>query len=71
MKIATIRFSTLRDETKISFSSEFKTADWLLKLDILKDAINDLEYHYVNILKLDWQARNDYDFTNFESENLK
>ena len=71
MKIATIRFSPLKDETKINFSAEFKTADWLLKLDILKDAINDLEYHYVNILKLDWAARNEYDFTNYESENLK
>jgi len=71
MKIASIRYNIASDQTKISFSSEFKTADWLLKLDILKDAINDLEYHYVNILKLDWQARNEYDFTNFESENLK
>jgi hypothetical protein len=34
------------DETKITLSQEFKESDWILKLDILRDAIYDLEEIY-------------------------
>ena len=40
-----------RDETKIKFTDEFESQSWILKADILKDAISDLTDKYNQILK--------------------
>jgi hypothetical protein len=40
-----------RDETKIKFTDEFENQNWVLKADILKDAISDLTNKYDQILK--------------------
>lgn len=46
MKAFLITYSFANDETKISFSKDFETADGLTKLDILKDVIGDLNNFY-------------------------
>lgn len=38
------------DETVITFNEEFEAQSWILKADILKDAIYDLEKKYNQIL---------------------
>ena len=39
------------DKTKITYTDKFEYADWVLKADILKDAISDLTDKYNKILK--------------------
>jgi hypothetical protein len=39
------------DETVIAYSSEFQGQDWLMKADILKDAIGILTEEYNNVLQ--------------------
>jgi hypothetical protein len=39
------------DETKINFTDDFESQSWILKADILKDAISDLTDKYDQILK--------------------
>ena len=39
------------DETVITYSSEFQEQDWLMKADILKDAIGILTEEYDSVLQ--------------------
>lgn len=50
MKAFTVTYSMANDITKITFSKDFEEADSLLKADILKDAIGDLNEAYKNAL---------------------
>ena len=38
------------DETKIRYTEEFESASWILKADILQDAMYELEKKYDQIL---------------------
>ena len=40
-----------RDETVVTYSSEFQEQDWLMKADILKDAIGILTEEYDSVLQ--------------------
>ena len=46
MRALSVMYNFRTDETKITLSQEFKESDWILKLDILRDAIYDLEEIY-------------------------
>jgi hypothetical protein len=46
MRAFSVSYNPGIDQTKITFSSEFETADWITKMDILQDAIVDLEDVY-------------------------
>lgn len=39
------------DETKVTYSEGFTNADWLTKVDMLKDAIGDLWDVYDSVLE--------------------
>jgi len=41
------------DETKIRYSTEFESQSWILKADILQDAIAMLEEKYDHVLKIE------------------
>jgi len=43
--------SVTKQKTKIKFTDEFESQNWVLKADILKDAISDLTDKYDQILK--------------------
>jgi len=40
-----------KDETKIKYTNEFESQDWILKADILQDAIYELKKKYNEILE--------------------
>ncbi|NDG32338.1 hypothetical protein EB118_19960 [bacterium] len=50
LKCITIYFDEYRDKTKIKFSKAFEQEHWVLKADVLQDAIYDLEELYGNVL---------------------
>jgi len=41
------------DDTKIRYSTEFESQSWILKADILQDAIAILEEKYDHVLKVE------------------
>ena len=41
----------VNDETKIAFTKEFESQHWVLKADILRDAIYELEKKYNKIIE--------------------
>ncbi len=40
-----------KDETKVHLSKDFKDSDWIVKADVLKDAIYLLTHEYEKVLK--------------------
>ena len=46
MRAFSVSYNFGSDETKITFSKDFKEGDYILRLDILKDAIHDLQTTY-------------------------
>ena len=50
-KCITIYYSEARDLTKVEFTELFENADWLLKADVLKDAIHELTDAYNKTLE--------------------
>lgn len=66
MRVLNVSWNEYDDITKIKFSDDFKSSDWIVKLDVLKDVINDLTSHYNLILSLNWENRNEYNFDDIE-----
>ena len=56
MKAFTVTFNSAQDLTKINYANEFKNANKITKLDILKDAISDLQTEYDDILEFESYA---------------
>lgn len=50
MRAFSVSYNFSSDETKITFSKDFKEEHYILRLDILKDAIHDLQTTYDKIL---------------------
>jgi len=50
MKVCKIKWSPNCDETTIIFSDDYDLSDWIVKADILKDAIRMLVDEYQSIL---------------------
>jgi hypothetical protein len=50
MQICKITWSHIHDETKIKFSEDYYFSNWVVKADVLKDAIAMLEEEYSAIL---------------------
>ena len=51
MKAFTVKWHPERDETTIEYTTDFVDADRITQLDILKDALFDLETLYNGMLK--------------------
>ena len=51
MKILTVNWNPYKDETRVSLSKEFKDSDWVVKADVLADAIYLLTQQYNEVLK--------------------
>ena len=51
MKAFTVKWHLERDETTIEYTTDFVDADRITQLDILKDALFDLETLYNGMLK--------------------
>lgn len=67
MKVLTIKYNELHDQTKIKFSDEMQGCDWLLKADILKDIIIQLEAEYEILLSIkELGFRNEWELGNLE-----
>jgi hypothetical protein len=62
MRVLSASWKHQTDITKIKFSDEFKNSDWVVKLDVLSDLIGELESHYNEILRLDWEQRKSHIF---------
>lgn len=50
MKAFSVRWNPNKDETVVSLSEEFANADWLIRADVLKDALQTLEKFYNDAL---------------------
>jgi len=46
MKAFTVTWNPEKDETNISFSPEFLASDWLVRADVIKDALGELNELY-------------------------
>lgn len=66
MKLLKVSWNKYDDITKIKFSDNFKSSDWIVQLDVLEDVIGELTQHYNNILLLDWESRDEYYFDEIE-----
>jgi hypothetical protein len=67
MKILTVKYNEMHDNTKIKFSEDIQLCDWLLKADILKDIIIQLEAEYEILMSIkDLEFRNEWELGNLE-----
>ena len=63
MKVMTVTWNENSDVTRLKFADDFKYSDWLVKMDVLKDMIEDLTFHYNTMISIkDWDERSDYMF---------
>lgn len=51
MRAFTVNWNPEKDETTISLSEEFKNSDWIVKADVLKDAVFLTEDLYQKLLR--------------------
>ena len=51
MKVLSATYSESRDDTKIKFTLDFLTTDWVTKADVLRDLIGMLSTEYEAHLK--------------------
>ena len=59
----TVTWNENSDVTRLKFADDFKYSDWLVKMDVLKDMIEDLTFHYNTMISIkDWDERSDYMF---------
>lgn len=67
MKILTVKYNEMHDNTRIKFSEDIQLCDWLLKADILKDIIIQLEAEYEILMSIkDLDFRNEWELGNLE-----
>ncbi len=52
MKVLTVKYNELHDETKIKFSDEINDCDWITKADVLQDVIGMLTNEYNTLLSI-------------------
>ena len=62
MRALSVSWSAESEFTRIHFNDNFKDSDWLIKMDVLKDVIGELSYHYDNLCSMSWDERNKYNF---------
>ena len=51
MKTFNFYWNPTIDKTRVVYTSEFNNSGWIVKADVLKDAIGILEEEYIKILK--------------------
>lgn len=67
MKILTVKYNELHDNTRIKFSEDIQLCDWLTKADVLKDIIIQLEAEYEILMSIkDIDFRNEWELGNLE-----
>jgi hypothetical protein len=67
MKVLTVKYNQLRDNTTIKFSEDIQLCNWLLKADILKDTILKLEAEYEILMSIkELEFRNEWELGNLE-----
>lgn len=65
MKVLTVKYNQLHDNTTIKFSEDIQLCDWLLKADILKDTINQLQAEYEILMSIkELEFRNEWELGN-------
>ena len=60
MRVCSISWNGNSDETKVKFNDEFASADWIVRADVLKDAIEILQEEYNKALEIEavkWHAK--------------
>jgi hypothetical protein len=62
MRALSVSWNAESDITRIHFNDNFKYSDWLIKMDVLKDVIGELSYHYDNLCSMNLDERKYYDF---------
>lgn len=62
MRVLSASWDGEEDLTKIKFSEEFKTANWIVKADVLKDLIGMLDHQYHTLIQQHFDLRDDYKF---------
>lgn len=67
MRVLNVSWNEYYDITKIKFSDDFKSSDRIVKLDVLKDVINDLTSHYNLIVLLSYKNGKEYNFDDIEN----
>jgi hypothetical protein len=61
MRVCTISWNGNSDVTKITFSQEFETSEWIVRADVLQDAIAELTDLYNHVLTKEarvWHEKN-------------
>lgn len=66
MRVLNVSWNEYYDITKIKFSDDFKSSDGIVKLDVLKDVINDLTSHYNLIVSLSYKNGKEYNFDDIQ-----
>lgn len=62
MKVLQVNYNEDTDITKINYSNDIKSAEWITQLDVLKDAIAELTNHYNTMLEFNCINRSEYNF---------
>ena len=62
MRVLSVTWNNELDKTKVTYTNEFSSEDWIVKLDVLKDVILELTDQYNAILGMDWDARKTHSF---------
>jgi hypothetical protein len=60
MRVCSISWNGDSDETKVKFNDEFASSDWIVRADVLKDALEILQEEYSKVLEVEavkWHAR--------------
>jgi len=51
MRVLSVSWSPERDITKLKFTDEFLSSDWVVRADVLKDLVYEIQKMYDEILK--------------------
>jgi hypothetical protein len=62
MRVLSVTWNNELDKTKVTYTNEYSSEDWIVKLDILTDVISELTDQYNAILEMDWDARKKHAF---------
>jgi len=53
MRVLSVSWSPERDITKLKFTAEFLSSNWVVRADVIQDLLHDIEKMYEEILKED------------------
>lgn len=56
MRVLSVSWDPERDVTKLKFNAEFLSSDWIVRADVIKDLLHDIEKTYAEILEEEYHV---------------